>query len=398
MSNKKISVAIQQHFLSHYRRSIFSLMSSQTNPKPEYTFFSGEKSPEKIATISSDQLVSEISKSGQIRWRFVKNFWMGRTFLFQSKIISLAASKKYDCIIYLGSMYHISTWISAIVAKIYNKRVLMWTHGYLRNEPGIKGYTREIFYRLADGLLLYGNRGRDFLEKRGFDPKNLYVVYNSLDYPLQKTIRAQWNLEQLKSLREKYFKNPDHPILVFTGRLTKRKQLDFIFQAQSKLKDMNCIVNVLIIGDGPELQNLKNLCANSNLSDYANFTGACYNENIIGPLLMMSDICISPGEIGLTCIHSMAYGTPVITHNDANTQGPEWESIIPGVTGNFFTKGDCNSLTQSIASWLNSRINRDLVSANCIAIVEKNYSPENQLKVINRAVEGLPALDNKYKI
>lgn len=391
MLNRKISVAVQQHFLSHYRRSIFALMSSQTNPKPEYTFFSDKISPEKIATIDQNQLTDKISTFGHIRWHFVRNFWIGNAFLFQPKIILLGTSKQFDCIIYLGSMYHLSTWISAITAKIFNKRVLMWTHGYLRDEQGLKGYIREKFYRLADGLLLYGNRGRNFLEKRGFDPKNLYVVYNSLDYDLQKSVRNQWDDSRLRSLREEYFKDPDTPILVFTGRLTNRKQLDYIFLAQSELRKINFIVNVLIIGDGPEKVNLEKLAASLNLLSNTSFAGACYDENIIGPLLMMSDICISPGEVGLTCIHSMAYGTPVITHDDPNTQGPEWESIIPGLTGSLFTKGDYTSLTQSILFWLKSRPRKELVSAKCIDIVEQYYSPEKQLKVINRAVEGLPA-------
>ncbi|MCK7575648.1 MAG: hypothetical protein MZV65_06990 [Chromatiales bacterium] len=85
-----------------------------------------------------------------------------KVILFQPGIIALAFSKRYQCIIFLGSVYHITTWIAAITAKISGKRVLMWTHGYLKEELGLKGYIREIFYRLADGLLLYGNRAKKF--------------------------------------------------------------------------------------------------------------------------------------------------------------------------------------------------------------------------------------------
>lgn len=389
--NKQISVAVQQHFLSHYRQRIFSLMSSQAEPFPRYTFYSDTSSPEGIVTIDKDSLMPELLNGKGIRWQQVRNWWLGKTILFQPKVLTLAVSSEHDCIIYLGSMYHVTTWISAILAKLSGKRVLMWTHGYLKEEPGFKGYIRETFYRIADGLLLYGHRGRMIMEKRGFDPKTLYVVYNSLDYDLQKSIRLRCSMNMLNALRMTYFKNHSLPILVFTGRITKRKGLELIFQAQHELRLMGMLTNTLVIGDGPDRDRLEKLVEDLNLSCNVNFIGACYDENIIGPLLMMSDICVSPGEVGLTCIHSMAYGVPVITHDDPNTQGPEWEAIIKGVTGSVFKKGDFKSLAKTIFEWLQIRPSENIVSENCIRVVENCYSPKNQLNIINRAVEGLIA-------
>ena len=44
------------------------------------------------------------------------------------------------------------------------------------------------------------------------------------------------------------------------------------------------------------------------------------------------DITVSPDKVGLTAIHSMAYGRPVITHDNMDRQGPEVEAVIPGRT------------------------------------------------------------------
>ena len=44
---------------------------------------------------------------------------------------------------------------------------------------------------------------------------------------------------------------------------------------------------------------------------------------------------VSPGNVGLTAIHSLSYGTPVLTHNNFNNQMPEVESIQPGFNGYF---------------------------------------------------------------
>jgi glycosyltransferase involved in cell wall biosynthesis len=385
-----ITVAVQQHFLSHYREGVYTLMSSQAKSAPSYDFYSDICSLEDIATINIEAL-SQHGGKNNIRWHYIHNWWLFKVVLFQPGIITVALSKQYQCIIFLGSIYHITTWIAAVLAKITGKRVLMWTHGYLKEEPGLKGCIREIFYRIADGLLLYGNRARVILENKGFNSKNLYVVYNSLNYSEQKSIRSKWNDERLLNLRHKYFEKAELPIIIFVGRTTKRKRLDLILHAQMELQRIGKLVNVIIVGNGPDKASLIRIVEKNQLSKYVEFIDACYDETVLGPFFMMSDICVSPGEVGLTCIHSFAYGTPVITHDDFNHQGPECEAIIPGETGDFFKKDDQFSLAQIILKWLDSERSRDVIAKKCISVVENYYSPENQLRVINRAVEGLPA-------
>ena len=55
---------------------------------------------------------------------------------------------------------------------------------------------------------------------------------------------------------------------------------------------------------------------NLNLQDQIWFYGACYDESKLGELIFNADLCVSPGNVGLTAVHSMGYGTPVITHNN----------------------------------------------------------------------------------
>ncbi len=66
--------------------------------------------------------------------------------------------------------------------------------------------------------------------------------------------------------------------------------------------------------------------------------GACYDEEIIGELIFNAQLCVSPGNVGLTAMHSLVYGTPVITHNNFSNQSPEFEAIIDGKTGSFSKK------------------------------------------------------------
>ena len=93
------------------------------------------------------------------------------------------------------------------------------------------------------------------------------------------------------------------------------------------------------------------------------------------------DVLVSPGEVGLTAIHSMTYGTPVITHNNFSCQMPEHEVIIPGITGEFFDYDNpINSMSKLIPRFYGKR---SFYSKNCKEIIRKKYNPNNQLLIFN---------------
>lgn len=390
-----INVAFVQPFLAHYREPIYGLLCRSKVDGIEYVFYSDKSSNISLSTINPDKASLALEEGG-IRWKFVRNIWFGKVFLWQKDVLKIALDRNVDVIIFAGIMYYFSTWIAAILARYTGKRVLMWTHGYLRKEKNLKGLIRQLFYQLSDGLLLYGNNAKKMLVERGFRPENLYVVYNSLDYDKQCAIRQSITNKMLVSLKKQLFKNPAHPVCVFIGRITPRKKLHMILDAVALLAKRNIFLNLLLIGDGPDRERLEQIANNRGLSENVNFFGACYGEEHIGPLLSMSDLCVAPGEVGLTCMHSLVYGTPVITHDNVDYQGPEWEAIEPGKTGAFFNHGNVGDLADVIEHWLKNHDDRNAVRSDCIEIIDKYYNPYYQLDVITSAVKGIPAdaLDN----
>jgi glycosyltransferase involved in cell wall biosynthesis len=284
-----------------------------------------------------------------------------------------------------------------MIARMKGKRILMWSHGFLKEENGIKGFMRTLFYRLSDGMLLYGNRAKNILINKGFDPSNLYVVYNSLDYDLQCKIRDNINESMLAEYRI-IFIHPMLPMLIYIGRLTANKKLDMLINAAKRLHSRGMRVNVLIVGDGPVFEALKKYSEDLGLKEYVVFYGACYKEEEIGILIRMSDVCVAPGEVGLTCMHSLIYGTPVITHDNSNMQGPEWEAIIPGETGDLYKYGEIENLSLVIETWLNKRGSKENIAKACQRIIDQYYNPHYQIEVINRAVRGVPSFETTSSI
>ncbi|NQU32376.1 MAG: glycosyltransferase [Bacteroidetes bacterium] len=389
---RRLRVVLLQPFLSHYREPIYNLLCRQEYPNPKYSFLSDIVNNSGIKTIDFQQ--SRIAvQNGGLHWQKVSNVWFGKNFLWQLAAIRLALDKDVDCIILLGNMYYISNWIGAILARLTGKRILLWTHGYLREEKGIKGWIREKFYKLSDGLLLYGNRGRQLLRRRGFDPECLYVVYNSLNYEEQCKVRDNCSAEVLKGIRQSLFSLSDLPVLIFVGRLTPQKKLSMLIEAAHILKKKGIELNILFVGDGPERKNFEQLVLSYSMTSNVVFYGACYTEEELGPLFMLSDLCVAPGEIGLTCMHAFAYGIPVVTHDNPDLQGPEWEAIQPGITGELFRYDDVQDLARVIAGWLELGKSRKQLSVDCRRIIDRYYNPSYQAMVINGAVCGVSVAD-----
>ena len=92
-------------------------------------------------------------------------------------------------------------------------------------------------------------------------------------------------------------------------------------------------------------------------------------------------------------MHSMVFGTPVITHHDHNDQAPEWEAIIPGRTGDLFERDNVADLARVIKRWTPQRYPDESLRAACHRIIDRFYNPPFQRLVIERSIEGKPADD-----
>ncbi|MBQ8070245.1 MAG: glycosyltransferase family 4 protein [Bacteroidales bacterium] len=236
--------------------------------------------------------------------------------------------------------------------------------------------------KLAKGVFLYGNYAKDILIKWGIPAEKMFTIYNSLSYdeqlPLRKSI-------QPSAIYGDHFHN-DNDNIVFIGRLTAVKKLDQILRAVKILKDKGVQYNVTFIGDGNVRGKLETMTSELGLQDSVWFYGALYDERKIAEFLYNADLCVSPGNVGLTAMHAMAFGCPVISHDNFPRQMPEFEAIEVGKTGNFFKENDVDSLAQAILDWKENSGDRSTVRENCYKVIDEKYNPHVQIEVIKKAI------------
>lgn len=374
MTKSVKSVGVVYHFFPHYRAAI--MMELVKNGSHPYVLMGDTCDPDK----SIEPWVLPVD----VPFLRLRNRKIVGSFLWQAGLIKQVLRPSFSAFVFLANPHWPSIWLAAALARLSGKRVLFWTHGWVSPETGAKRLVRNLFYRLAHGLLLYGHGARQQGMAEGFCAEDLYVIYNSLNYEEQRQVRDTVTTEELQRLRSDLFGVADMPIVVCTSRLTAVRGLDLLFDAAKRLADDGHSVGVLLVGDGPEKARLEALAVSLRLP--VHFYGACYDEHKLARLIMASAVTVAPGKVGLTAMHSLAYGIPVITHSDAKQQMPEWEAIRDGLTGGLFRHDDVDSLAEVIFRWTRqASVDLD-TRRRCIEVIEQYYNPVVQRVLIERAL------------
>jgi glycosyltransferase involved in cell wall biosynthesis len=307
------------------------------------------------------------------------SIFITKNFYWISGTLSLLF-KKYRKYLITGEIRCLSSWFILITARLSGKQIYLWSHGYYGTEKGIKALIKKFYFLLARGTFLYNNYSKKLMIEKGLNADNLFIVYNSLDYEQLLTVRNR--IKKTNLYIEKF--GNSFPVLVFIGRLEKGKKLSLLIEAMDIIRKETPL-NLIIIGDGEEREDLWKQVLTKGLESSVWFTGALYEELKIGEFISNADICISPGNVGLTAVHSLSYGTPVITHNNLLHQMPEFEIITAKVNGEFFVEGDPASLANVIQAWLTAHPSKtkELIET-CYKKVDEFYNPDYQVGIFKK--------------
>lgn len=314
---------------------------------------------------------------------YYKSYGNPNKVYWKKGVLRLLFRKKYQTFFMLAEVRSITDWLFFGLAFTFfpKKYIYIWTHGWYGKETGIDAKMKLWLYRHVTGIFVYGDRARKLLIEQGISEKKLFAIHNSLDYDLQKQLR-----ERIKpsNIYKDHFQN-EYPTIIFIGRLTKVKKLDMLIDALFLLREKQDLYNLVFVGDGIESVYLKDQVKKYHLENQVWFYGSCYDEFVNAKLIYNADLCVSPGNVGLTAMHSLMFGCPVITHSCFQWQMPEFEAIQAKKTGDFFKMNDTVDLVAVINRWfyLNSN-KREEVRKACFNEIDKRWNPDYQLKIIKQ--------------
>lgn len=318
--------------------------------------------------------------------KFYKSTSIFNRLYWKHGILRLLMDKKYDKFLFFAESRSITDYLFMLIGHLFypNKEIYIWTHGLYGKERFIELKLKCWLYKYAKAVFVYGNYSKKIMEKNGLSKKNIFVIYNSLHYDKQLELRKSI---KLSGVYDSHFLN-GKPTIIFIGRLTKVKRLDLLLKALVKLKEKNEVYNLVLIGDGEERTSLKKEVELCDLTNNVWFYGECYDEVKNAELIYNADLCVAPGNVGLTAMHSMMFGCPVISHDDFKWQMPEFEAIKPGLTGDFFNRCSVDSLASTISRWFSLHVkDRQAVRLECFKEIDDFWNPKYQINLFKKVIK-----------
>lgn len=291
----------------------------------------------------------------------------------------------YTHYIVTGEPSIIANWMLILWCKITGKKLIMWTHGIhqtYNKKSNVVVY--KLFYRSADILLMYSSYNLKYMENLGCKTEKIRYIHNSLDTKVQTSI---YKNIQKSNIYTNYFNN-ENPVVIYIGRLQKRKKIEQIIEAVDLLNSKNVSINIVLVGNNVDDDYLRTIVKSKGLERNTWFFGASYDETKNSELLFNASVCVCPAAIGLTAIHSLSYGCPVISNDNLETQMPECECIVEGVTGSFFKEDNINDLAKKIDYWCNiSPSKREITRREARKLITQQWSIDYQIETLKEIIE-----------
>ncbi len=293
---------------------------------------------------------------------------------WRSGIMTLPLIRRYSTFLITGD-FNWAYLPFLFLCGLCGKKVYAWGHGLKSLDR--YDWAKRLFYNKLDGYFFYSEGGSRLMQTAGYPSEKRHVIYNSL---IDKVIPHQ--NEQLQSdIYLQHFGN-SAPVLLFSGRLTSVKKVDMLLEAAKHV-----CANVIIIGEGPELNDLKKTADEIGIGSNVWFYGACYEEKKLSELFYNADLCVSPGNVGLLAVHAMQYGLPVVSQDDFATQMPEYEAIVEGRTGLLFKRESLPDLERAVKMWLDLMQDREAVRRNCYEIIERHWNSTSQANILKAVLK-----------
>jgi 1,2-diacylglycerol 3-alpha-glucosyltransferase len=190
-------------------------------------------------------------------------------------------------------------------------------------DAALKAYLSP-FYRACDLVIVPSLSMRGILvDHFGLDSP-VEVIPNGLDLAPYR--------EKIQPIdRTKFGFTKNDVICIYVGRLSPEKNLSLLLRAFYGVAMTYDYVRLLLVGEGPERENLETLIRHMDIGSKVYFTGLVdYKE--IPAYLTSSDIFVTPSSaetFGLSTVEAMAAGLPALGMDAPGTQ----DIIEDGVTG-----------------------------------------------------------------
>lgn len=224
-------------------------------------------------------------------------------------------------------------------SPMYNEEMKILSKGLLFHlKQWIIMLIRRYCYAKADGALAYSSLGKSIMPTYGMQEERVFVTFNTGDSEALLNVKQQ-------VLQESPILPANSRRIIHVGRLVKWKRVDLLIEAFSKILSEFPDAELLIVGDGPERENLVKQTKELNIDQKVRFTGSIYDPKTMGAYMSASSIYVLAGMGGLSINDAMAYSLPIIC---SVCDGTERDLVTNNINGLFFQENNAEDLYDKI--------------------------------------------------
>lgn len=269
---------------------------------------------------------------------------------------------------------------------LYEDYVHYVTHGHLNNlakKLAIK-ITKYYCEKKCDELIVPTDKIKDLFINKYNISQPINVIPTGID--IDKFKLTQNIKKEIENIKKKYKIKDTDFIIGSVGRIAPEKSFDKLLYNIKEMIKVNTNIKVMLVGGGPDLDNLKELTKKLHLEDYVIFTDKV-NYDLVPAYFNTFNVIVSFSKTetqGLTIIEGLAASKPTICIEDDSFKA----MIEPNYNGYLF-KND-NEFKDYIFKLMNDKKLYKDMSTNARNSTYK-YSKEvfasEVLKVYHKAIE-----------
>lgn len=249
-----------------------------------------------------------------------------------------------------------------------NRTENMTTH----ETPNVKGFLvftlitllRRIYLNLADAHINYYEQGKEITASYGVPGEKIFVVSNSPDTDKLLAVYEQVSGQEAILPKNRFR-------LIHVGRLVKWKRVDMLIRSVHNLKHRFPEIELIVVGSGPEEDELRLLAEQLEIANRIKFVGGVYDVQVLGKYLHSSSIYVLAGMGGLSINDAMCFGKPVIC---SVADGTEKRLVRDGYNGYYFKNDNQASLNDTIDLLLSNQEKVRKFGENALNIIRKEIN------------------------
>ncbi len=279
-----------------------------------------------------------------------------------------------------GTIGRISAFLAGVSVIIsHNHSVYDYYHKYFRLVEWALSHITDRIICISDRVRKSTNR------TQGISAEKLITIHNGINSigPVQK--------KAITKLKKELRIPPGHTVISTITHMEEHKGVSYLIQSASRICKSRENLIFLLVGEGAQEEELKELCVSLKIEENVVFTG---ERSDIPEILSLTDIFVLPSVregLSLSILEAMASGKPVI----ATSVGGIPEVVSDGVSGILVRPKNPYALHDAIVELLDDKVKQRLMGFNGKRIFEERFNSGTMVDRIEKSYDLLIKGSNK---